>query len=156
MSTAFKDTGHFLGLSKTSFLTWCIHGGRSVSQHTHKSLILLNQQTCEHLGSIGNRISKRKMKHNLCTKCVLHQMPNINKSLFWERNYLFLKNYVPSERAVSHNVSNYLQLSIARYQVQFDANNYFEQLPLVSSAFKGFGYFFKTSTDLQSTYCVWR
>ena len=46
--------------------------------------------------------------------------------VYWVRNYLFLKNYVTSEGAVSHNVLYYQQLSIARYQVSFYANNYFE------------------------------
>ena len=47
--------------------------------------------------------------------------------IIWVRNYLFLKNYVVSaERAVSPNVLYYQQLSIARYQVSFYANNYFE------------------------------
>ena len=41
-------------------------------------------------------------------------------------NYFFLENYVTSEGAVSHNVLYYQQLSIARYQVRFYANNYFE------------------------------
>ena len=41
-------------------------------------------------------------------------------------NNLFLKNYITSEGAVSHNVSYYQQLSIAYYQVSFYANNYFE------------------------------
>ena len=50
-------------------------------------------------------------------------------------NYFFLENYVTSEGAVSHNVLYYQQLSIACYQVSFYANNYFESLPLVSSAF---------------------
>ena len=44
----------------------------------------------------------------------------------WVRNYLFLKNYVTSEGAVSHNVLYYQQLSIPCYQVSFYANNYFE------------------------------
>ena len=45
----------------------------------------------------------------------------------WVRNDLFLKNYViNSEGAISHNVLHYQQLSIARYQVSFYANNYFE------------------------------
>ena len=42
-----------------------------------------------------------------------------------------------SEGAVSYNVLYYQQLSIAGYQVSFSANNYFEQLSIVSSAFKG-------------------
>ena len=51
-------------------------------------------------------------------------------------NYLFLENYVTSEGAVFHNVRYYQQLSINQYQVSFYAENYFEQLPIVSSAFK--------------------
>ena len=39
---------------------------------------------------------------------------------------LLSQNYVTSEGAVSHNVLYYQQLSIARYQVSFYANNYFE------------------------------
>ena len=35
------------------------------------------------------------------------------------RSYIFLKNYVTSEVAVSHNVFYYQQLSIACYQVSF-------------------------------------
>ena len=45
----------------------------------------------------------------------------------WVRNYLFLKNYITSEGAVSHNVFKYYQqLSIARYQVTFYAKHSFE------------------------------
>ena len=50
------------------------------------------------------------------------------------RNYPFLTNYVTSEkeRNFSHIVLYYHQLSIARYQVSFYANNYCEQIPIVS------------------------
>ena len=43
-------------------------------------------------------------------------------------NYLFLKNYDTSDRAVSHNIVYYHQLSIGRYQyqVRFHSKNYFE------------------------------
>ena len=42
------------------------------------------------------------------------------------RNYFFLKNYVTSEGAVYHNVLYHKQLSIACYQVSFNAySNYF-------------------------------
>ena len=41
------------------------------------------------------------------------------------RNYFFLKNYVTSEGAVSHNLY-YQQLYIACYQVSFYAKHYFE------------------------------
>ena len=47
---------------------------------------------------------------------------------------LLLENYVTSEVAVSHNVLYYQQLPITRYQVRFYANNYFEYLPIVSTA----------------------
>ena len=40
------------------------------------------------------------------------------------RYYLFLKNYVTSEGAISHNVLYYRQLSIAPYQVSFYAKNW--------------------------------
>ena len=51
-------------------------------------------------------------------------------------NYFFLKNYVTSEGAVSHNVLCCQQLTITRYQVKFYANKYFEKLPIVTTAFK--------------------
>ena len=44
----------------------------------------------------------------------------------FEENYFFLKNYVTSEGAISHNVLYYQPLHITRYQVRFYANNYFE------------------------------
>ena len=49
----------------------------------------------------------------------------------------FLEKYATSEGAVPHNVLYYQPLPITRYQVRFYANNYFEQLPIVSIAFKG-------------------
>ena len=51
-------------------------------------------------------------------------------------NYFFLENYITSEEAVSHNVFYYQPLPISRYQVRFYANNYFEDFPIVSTAFK--------------------
>ena len=42
------------------------------------------------------------------------------------KNSAFLKNVVASEGAISHSVLYNQQLSIARYQVSFYANNYFE------------------------------
>ena len=53
------------------------------------------------------------------------------------RNYLFLKNYITSEGAVSHNNLYYEQISIARYQVSFYANNSLSELPIGSSALSG-------------------
>ena len=52
-------------------------------------------------------------------------------------NYFFFKNCVTSEGAVSENVLYYQPLPITRHQVRFFANNYFEYLPIVSTAFKG-------------------
>ena len=50
-------------------------------------------------------------------------------------NYFFLENYVTSEGAVSHNVLYHQSLPNTRYQVRFYVNNYFELLPIVSTAF---------------------
>ena len=49
---------------------------------------------------------------------------------------LLSRKVLHSEGAVSHNVLYYQQHPITRYQVRFYANNYFEQLPIVSTAFK--------------------
>ena len=46
-----------------------------------------------------------------------------------------LENYIISEGAVSHSILYYQHPSIACCQVMFYANNYFEQLPIVSTAF---------------------
>ena len=61
-----------------------------------------------------------------------------------ENNYFFLENYVTSEGAISHNVLYHQPLPITRYQVRFYADNYFEQLPIVSTAFKGLKMWCKT------------
>ena len=58
-----------------------------------------------------------------------------SNSIILVRNYFFLKNHITSEGAVYHNVLYYQQLPNACCQVSFYANNYFEQLPKVSSAF---------------------
>ena len=42
------------------------------------------------------------------------------------RNHFFLKNDVTSEGAIPYNVLYYQQLSIARYQASFYANDYYE------------------------------
>ena len=52
------------------------------------------------------------------------------------RYYLFLKNYLASEGAVSHGVVYLQQLSIARYQVAILNIVLIGYLPNVSSAFK--------------------
>ena len=53
----------------------------------------------------------------------------------WKITYI-LENNVTSEGAVSHSVLHHQPLPITRYQVRFYANNYFEELPIVSTAFK--------------------
>ena len=50
----------------------------------------------------------------------------INSNTYFTDKYFFLKNYLTSEGAVSHNVLYYQQLPIARYQEEIYANNYFE------------------------------
>ena len=45
----------------------------------------------------------------------------------------------------------YQQLPITRYQVRFDANNYFEQLPIVSTAFKNTDRYVVTGIPSQCT-----
>ena len=47
--------------------------------------------------------------------------------------------FITSEGAVSHNVL-YEQLPITRYQEMFYANNYFELLPIVSTAFNQYSF----------------
>ena len=76
-------------------------------------------------------INERK---NTLVASACFQMPEFEISaevsnaiqIYLVKNYFFLKNYVTSEGAGSHNVLYYQQLSIARYQVSFDANKYFE------------------------------
>ena len=51
-------------------------------------------------------------------------------------NYFSLKNYLISEGANSHTILYYQPLPIARYQIRFYANKYFDLLPIVSTAFK--------------------
>ena len=85
------------------------------------------------MSSAGCRSCKRLMeeKHPCRTSCVLSDTwirdlswgLKFNSNILF-RNYFFLKNYITSEGAVSHNVLYYQQLSIAQYQVSFYANNY--------------------------------
>ena len=57
----------------------------------------------------------------------------VSKSSLW---IITLEEYSASEGAVSHNVLYYQPLPISRYRVRFYANNYFEYIPMVSTAFK--------------------
>ena len=50
----------------------------------------------------------------MCSQMQNHKVSYIYKSFdIWVRNYLFLKNHVTSEGAVSNDVLYYQQLSIA-------------------------------------------
>ena len=71
---------------------------------------------------------------NVTQSCVLSDA--WFRDLKFVESYFFLENYVTSEEAVSHNVLYYQQLPITRYQVRFYTNNYFEYLPIASSALK--------------------
>ena len=83
----------------------------------------------------GNKLIKTPLSHeavcfhmlDFTTSNSNSEVSNSNSKIF-EQNFVFLKNYVTSEGAVSHNVLYYQQLSIsvARYRVSFYANNYFE------------------------------
>ena len=55
-------------------------------------------------------------------------------------NFFLLENCVTSEGALSHNVLHHQPLPITRHQVRFWANSYFEQSPIVSTAFKYTGH----------------
>ena len=52
-------------------------------------------------------------------------MPKNSFFFILSETFLFLKNYVTTEGAVSHNVLYYQQLFIASY-LSFNANNYLE------------------------------
>ena len=73
-----------------------------------------------------------KEKTPLSHEVVCFQMVDFETSNFkgleikFVENYFFLKNYVTSEGAVSHNVLYHQHLPITRHQVRFYANNYFE------------------------------
>ena len=89
---------------------------------------ILTHKICANLNSIGNRSCKRIMRRKktpLSQIFVCFQMSNKRLQLksvtIGVRTYLFVKNYVASEGAVSHNVLYYQQLSIAHYQVSFYA-----------------------------------
>ena len=88
------------------------------------------------------RDNNERKKHTCHTKlCAFRRLISRPRNLILRsRNQIHRKVLLPqklitSEGAVSHNVFYYQQLSIARYQVTFYANNYFEELPIVSTAF---------------------
>ena len=62
----------------------------------------------------------------VCYQMAIKRVSGLKSFFIWVRNYIFLKNFVTSEGAVSHNLLNYHQLSVARSKVSFYANNYFE------------------------------
>ena len=72
--------------------------------------IWIEYEICENFDSIGYQSCKRIMKEkkypccNLCGFRRLNMGLDLKSSNIWVRSDLFLKNYVTSERAVSHNV----------------------------------------------------
>ena len=62
---------------------------------------------------------KTPLSHKLCAFKCLNSKPQLRSGiqLFLVSKYFFLKHYITSEGAVSHNVLYYQQLSIACYQV---------------------------------------
>ena len=101
-----------------------------VSQHMHKITNLWKFE----LNWLSKLRDKNKIKNTLVTRsCVRFKVDfetsnsksEVSKSNSW-KNYFFLKNYVTSEGAVSHNVLYHQPLPITRHQVRFYANNYFE------------------------------
>ena len=88
------------------------------SQHMHK-ITNLRKFKLNYWSSNCEKIVEEK-KHPCCTSCVLSDAwfrdLEVSKSIsnILVRNLFFLKKYVASEGAVSHNVLYYQQLSITR------------------------------------------
>ena len=78
----------------------------------------VSQQICEIFCSFGHRrdMENKKNIHVLSDAWKSLQLKSFNK---WVRSCLFPENYIALEGAISHNVSYYQKLSIARYQVSF-------------------------------------
>ena len=109
-----------------------------VSQHMHKITNLWKFEL--NWSSKLRDKNERKKTHLVTQSCVLsdawfrvsNSKSEVSKSKSWKIT-LFSKT---SEGAFFHNVLYYQPLPTTRYQVRFYANNYFEQLPTVSTAFK--------------------
>ena len=73
---------------------------------------------------------KKHPCRTMVTEVVCFQMLDFEITWLLElkfvENYIFLKNYVTSEGAVSHSVLYHQPLPITRHQERFYANNYFE------------------------------
>ena len=110
-----------------------------VSQHMHEITNLWKFELNRSSKLWDNNERKIHPYHTkLCAFTCLISRPQVlnlrSRNRFVE-NY-FSQNYVTSEGAVSHNVLYHQPLPITHHQESFYANNYFEELPLVSSAFK--------------------
>ena len=80
------------------------------------------------MGSIGHRSCKGILKDKtalmhyfVCLQMHNKILPSADKVFYNFEKYLFLKKYVTSEGAVSHNILFYQQLSIARLTSTFFA-----------------------------------
>ena len=110
-----------------------------VSQHMHKITNLWKFELNWSLKLRHNNESKSTLVRRSCvlSDAWFRDPQNLilrSRNQTWENNF-FLEKYVTSEGAVSHNVLHYQPLPITLYQVRFYANNYFESLPIVSTAF---------------------
>ena len=83
-----------------------------------------------------------KEEKNLCHikvcafRCLTLRPQNlVGLEIKFVENYFFLENYVTSEGAASHNVLYHQAPPITCHQERLYANNYFELLPIVSTAF---------------------
>ena len=116
----FKGTGvNLIGNSQRQVFSL------SVSKYVHKITNLwkfgLNWSSKLH----ENDERKTPLLHNFVYFQMHNKRLQLRSFIIWVRNYLFLKNYVNSGRTVCHNALYYQQLSMACYQVSFNANNYF-------------------------------
>ena len=116
-SIGLKDSGHNWWLSKTSVLTWCIS-----TYASNKKPVKCSAQ----YWSSTLRGNNERKKRTLVTRSCVLSYAWFRYLKFQIENYFFLENYVTSEGVVSHNVLYYQRLSIARNQVTFYDNNYFE------------------------------
>ena len=99
-------------------------GNHSKLRHWTLLVIVKRNLSCEIILKRNTRVTR---------SCVLSDAWFRDlKLLIWSleiklvENYFFLKNYVVSKGAVSHNVLYDQPLPITRYQVRFYANNSFE------------------------------
>ena len=80
---------------------------------------------------------KTPLSHEVVRFQMISRPQDSKSEVLKSSSWKILENYITSEGAISHNVLYHQPLPITRHQVKFYANNYFESLPIVSTAFKG-------------------